>query len=406
LLLRKMFISVLLSAMINFVYAADEVRPDILIVRERIKLATGYLLNHCDRYGRFTYRNSIDPAKKYGMKYNLLRHCGAVYALGMARELNPSAEIDSTIRTACNFLRDNSFFAPVEMRTDMKAIWTIHEKLDSKMASGNPIMAKLGGAGLGLIALVEDYKVGGKTKLEDMVALANFILFMQKPDGDFYYKYYPQQGHDKYFVSQYYSGEAILGLLKLYEIDKNSKWLKAADFGLYFLANHALKTGSYPPDHWVILATRQFLKYYTDIDKPACSKDLLFFHSATTAKLLMSQQILDRSTGIAGSFRAGGQTCPTSTRVEGMMAAYCFLPEKFNKLKDDIYASCSDAIKFLLAAQITKGDLSGGMPRSTQEMAGNDGEAISNNSRKDEIRIDYVQHSLSAFVMYLLNSQK
>lgn len=370
------------------------------LLLERSKLAVGYITRNCDKYGKFVYRDNIDPKFKYRDKYNLLRHCGTVYALAMAGKVIDDPAINQTIKKACAYLHRNHFLAGVPGQKNMKAIWTIPEKLDDRAARGNAIVAKLGGAGLGLLALCEDYRLGGMTSKGDLIALGNFILFMQKPDGEFYFKYSPDYGFDELFISLYYTGEAILGLLTLYEIDPDPKWLKAADFGLYFLATMRKRTGHYVADHWVLLASAKFYKHYNKLKRPAMTRQMLFFHAGTICKVMIKQQVTDPRVGVVGSYYMGGQTCPTSIRVEGMMGAYSFLPDEYAALKKEIFASCTLAVKFLLQAQITEGELSGGFPRSTLKLDGKDKRVLSNNRRMNEVRIDYVQHALSAIVMY------
>jgi hypothetical protein len=55
------------------------------------------------------------------------------------------------------------------------------------------------------------------------------------------------------------------------------------------------------------------------------------------------------------------------------------------------------AVNFLLNAQIPRGALRGGVPRSaTADLLRQ--RDVAERQRADEIRIDYVQHSLSAFI--------
>ena len=89
------------------------------------------------------------------------------------------------------------------MYDGLLAAWEYNDSTDSKN-SGLQV-AKLGGAGLALIALVSLEKAQpGLTSLAYMRQIGEFILFMQKPDGSFYSKYIPQKGgFDKKFVSLY-----------------------------------------------------------------------------------------------------------------------------------------------------------------------------------------------------------
>jgi hypothetical protein len=102
------------------------------------------------------------------------------------------------------------------------------------------LQAKLGGAGLGLAALLELEKVEPDfTPLEDLRRLGRFVLYLQKPDGDFYAKYIPSCGGRRDdWVSLYYPGEAALGLVLLYERDSDPAWLRDAAAAIAYLAHH------------------------------------------------------------------------------------------------------------------------------------------------------------------------
>ena len=79
------------------------------------------------------------------------------------------------------------------------------------------MQAKLGGAGLGLIALAELDKIQPRfTPIADLRRLGRFIVFMLKSDGRLYSTFVPAAaGRQDHWQSQYYPGEAALGLLLL-----------------------------------------------------------------------------------------------------------------------------------------------------------------------------------------------
>ena len=116
---------------------------------------------------------------------------------------------------------------------------------------------------------------------------------------------------------------------------------------------------------------------------------------------MQPQQIVHGEPAEFGAFRAGGQTCPTATRVEGMLAALEVIPPEQHPLRDLIILACRRATEFLVRAQIRDGELLGGMPRGTFILPEISQEFVVSNARIDEVRIDYVQHALSAMIMYL-----
>jgi len=65
-----------------------------------------------------------------------------------------------------------------------------------------------------------------------------------------------------------------------------------------------------------------------------------------------------------------------------------------------IEASIHLGTEFLLRAQITEGEFAGGFPRAIKLSPDWVDGAESFNRRATEIRIDYVQHALSAMIQY------
>ncbi len=59
-------------------------------------------------------------------------------------------------------------------------------------------------------------------------------------------------------------------------------------------------------------------------------------------------------------------------------------------------------MSFLLRAQISEGEFAGAIPRAIGKIGRNISYADEFNRRVTEVRIDYVQHALSAMIQYLL----
>ncbi|MFH1546650.1 MAG: hypothetical protein ABIE14_04700 [Patescibacteria group bacterium] len=88
---------------------------------------------------------------------------------------------------------------------------------------------KLGGAALGIIAILEG-ELTGKYSVE-LAALANFIEAMQQPNGSFQTFYRPVS-----FTSneRFYSGEALLAAARLFEFSGEAKWLDFVERGFEY----------------------------------------------------------------------------------------------------------------------------------------------------------------------------
>jgi hypothetical protein len=92
--------------------------------------------------------------------------------------------------------------------------------------------------------------------------LGNFLLFMQKHDGDFCHLYAPQKDErDEQTRLLYYSGEATLALAKLAALDAGAdgaRWAAAADRALDYLTgkNYDYLAGQFyfGEDHWTCMA--------------------------------------------------------------------------------------------------------------------------------------------------------
>jgi len=126
--------------------------------------------------------------------------------------------------------------------------------------------AKLGGAALALLALVELHEAGGGGVLDgsawdgQLPRLARFLLFQQGEDGRFASKYFYGEPDPEPFESIYYPGEAILALMRLHQLDREPRWLAAARRGADWLIDvrdAGKSTRDLPHDHWLLMALEE-----------------------------------------------------------------------------------------------------------------------------------------------------
>jgi len=219
---------------------------------------------------------------------------------------------------------------------------------------------------------------------------------MQKPDGSFYSKYFQGEGPDDSWTSLYYPGEAMLGLVRLYESDGNRRWLEAADRGMGYLARSRADEEDVPPDHWALLATEGLLNHLAALPEPPAGRDLLLRHARQICEGMLGERQMAARAGVTGALTKDARTCPTATRLEGLQAALVFLPETDTALRSRLETAVAEGIRFLLDSQLASGALAGGFPHVGRR--GN--RPPGDRTRAGQVRMDYVQHALCALLQY------
>jgi hypothetical protein len=114
------------------------------------------------------------------------------------------------------------------------------------------------------------------------------------------------------------------------------------------------------------------------------SREELLEYANQVCDSIVHDQLRNPVAPMDGAFDATGRTASVATRMEGLLAALEFLPK--DEFRAKVKAAAVRAIAFLLRAQIKSGPYAGGMPGAY--LAGAPGTS--------EIRIDCVQHALSA----------
>jgi len=347
-------------------------------VDRAISLAANYLERACGPDGRFVYLININSGQQ-GSSYNIVRHAGAMYALAMFHQAKPNQQAVDTMDRAAFFMRQN-YIGP-GVRSNQLVVWS--------QPRPENLIADLGATGLGLVALASlEQAKPQSVPIMQLQALGHFLVFLQRDDGSFVSKYRADSGPVEEFESLYYPGEAALGLIDLYEVDHSPEWLAAAAKALSYLAKSRAMLSDVPPDHWALIATAKLLPYYVQSSSPATREELIQ-HASQICKVLMKNQLRNPANQeLDGSFDPSGRTAPTATRMEGLLAALEFLPQ--GNQRTQIKESVDHGIAFLLRVQIHDGIYAGGMP----------GADIPTNPGTSDIRIDFVQHTLCAWLRY------
>ena len=388
---------------------AKKTSPDELRLKDvskAIDKMARYLINVNGESGRFTYRIHLEPGMVCAPRYNIVRHGGTMYSLGMVYDRVKGKDKELTQKTKEVLVRSSKFLklysiGPVHGHEGLLTVWSKPEVTQSN----RKLCTKLGGTALGLAGLIAVERAApSTTPKEDLRKLARFILFMQRDDGSFFSKFIPEKGgKDTDFVSLYYPGEAALALVMLYEIDRNPNWLNGAARAMGYLAKLRRGRARVEADHWALLATAKLLQHYPK--KPAATlpkKELIISHAAQICRSMLAGKPTEfEFDEFKGCFDNCGRTCPTATRLEGLQAALTYLPPKYGALKTKISQAVKEGVDFLLRSLVKTGRRAGAMPRAIRRLpAYHPGYRRSFNKRAREVRIDYVQHALSAFIQF------
>ena len=284
---RKIFWLVIFLFLLCCVAACN--RPDATEkdghepVRQAATMAANHLADQVTKTGMFVYHGNLNPKVRMAPRYNILRHAGTIYAMAMYDAAWPDKTVRAAMLKAGRYLRDEAV-SPVPGKETLSAAWSLPEVNNT----GAPVQAKLGGTGLGLVALLSIEAVSpGFTPMAQLGDLGRFILYMQKPEGNFYSKYIPGSGGpDDSWTSLYYPGEAAFGLVMLYEKDPDPAWLDGAVRALTFLADSRRGAVDVPEDHWALIATERLRGLAEPAAVPEGTRDLLIAHDSTGASRL------------------------------------------------------------------------------------------------------------------------
>ncbi len=356
-----------------------------------IDMAASYLVNSVKENGQFEYKRNLYGTSKCKRHYNILRHAGSMYALVQAYQRKPSMALKEALLKTSGFLISRCL-RPLPQAHQIHGIWSLPSITNREK---EPIV-KLGAVGLGLAALsMIEKRIPGTFDISELKKLGNFILFMQKTDGSFYFRFAPFScGKCERKESIYYPGEAALGLLMLNRIYPSTKWITGITKALSYLIKYREPTTS---DQWVLIACARLIST-DEYPQEILPRSLIQDYALVLSRMIIEEQVVETdSPCLAGSYHVDGRVTPTSTRIEALLAALKILGKADTVMSNTIRASINSAMQFLLKAQVVNGKLRGGFPR-VASCNGYPEKGAKN--RCGEIRIDYVQHALSAMIGY------
>ncbi|MFC1850355.1 hypothetical protein ACFL27_09210 [candidate division CSSED10-310 bacterium] len=349
------------------------------VIFDSLRAGADFLLKHQASSGKYGYL--YDPINdRYLASYNILRHGGTTFSLLQIYGLT----------------KDERYLAGAE-----KAIsWLVQHHVENQQDFSFVIdhnLVKLGGAALALLALSERERILGDGRdLELMRRFGKFLLHCMHENGEFrsYYQWSPAFPAPKR-SSIYYPGEATFALVRLYRINGESEWLKAAMRAADFLIQRGKIAGIDVfvfPDAWLMYALAEIYEETGEIR--------FLTYCLKIADTLLAAQYHENENDPLFLGATVDTLCPRSTpagaRAEGL-GALCRALKLTNqsqlvtKYKEALLKSAS----FQLSQQVHAGNCFY-MRHPERAMGGFFGSIVD-----PTMRIDYTQHNLSSLLYTL-----
>ncbi len=352
-----------------------------------------YLVAHLAANGRYVYE--VDLASGKGTDptvagpYSIPRHAGTTYFLAQLYR-----------HTRAEFLRE-----PIQ-----RAFAHLQQLIDGggckgTLPSGKPFAcvvdrgvetANLGSTALTVVALVEYQRATGDTRYARITTqLAEWILYMQNPDGTFAHLYdIPRSERDTASQLLYFSGEAALALARMHRISGEARYATAAGNALDALLRwYEFFAGGYfyGEEHWTCIASEAVW--------PTLKHDRYRRFCSGYARFLRRQQArpgdFPDQRDMVGAYGVSPFVTPHNTpagsRTEAMISAY-LLGEHHGKPEAALRRQIMSAMRYTLGQQVSEDNAWSVAPKALG-IGGIPGSPVDRT-----VRIDYVQHVCSAML--------
>jgi hypothetical protein len=359
----------------GMVEGSPEVTTEVLL--SAVRRGAEYLSRIVDDKGRYIYLYQPATDRDDG-SYGWLRHAGTTYAIFEAYGALGSAALLSKGEQALAYLEAHLKDDPASQGKYL-------------LDTDDEEQQKVGGAGLALLAFTKHAAVTGqRDRLDTMRGLARFIISRQYDDGRYRANadlpFEPGKKPKKEPV--YYVGEAVLGLMRLYAIDPQPSYLdsarRAADW-VVKVRDAIVSEDNQEHDHWISYA-------FNDLYR-VTREEAYVEHAYKIARAILKKLHRDSDAPAwdwAGTFYEG-QTTPGATRLEAFDADMAL----------SRFAGKPDAWLMAPATQVARSTLRQQFTDDNDYFLPNPGKArggVRESLYVQDVRIDYVQHAMSAWL--------
>jgi len=200
------------------------------------------------RYGYFACYDKVVPG------YNILRHASTTYSMIEAYEITKNPSLADAIRRCLNYLISEG----IQTIEDggIKRAYVIEGSRDNEI--------KLGANAAAIFSLAKYTKVFNDQQYQALMAsLAHGIESFQNSEIGSYVHVlnFPDLSIKDEYRTIYYDGEATFALMRLYDIDRNQRWIDMAKKAFaYFIDEKYWRTG----DHWLSYCSNELIKHSPD----------------------------------------------------------------------------------------------------------------------------------------------
>ncbi len=314
----------------------------------RVKLAAQDLIQQINDDGSFVYKRDRQ-GQTVDVKYNMLRHCGTIWALNSCIRHYDMTHWQPALDRAIGFLIRNTVNCE---SSEVPGGFTL--MLDEKQA-------KLGGNALAILALLNvaapDHAFIAKLN-------AGLQFFFEKPDYAIRFsKFNPYNGEVSPFNSEYYPGEAALALSALQQ--------QVSALALIRHTRDNRDKEKVLQDHWMLQALGSV--YFAD-----SASDLVVTKAIRQELLLYAENIYLQ---MREEPYYVGKCTPTACRIEGLvpylkMLRHAGLTQDYLR----VYDFTDSLVQDLTNYQVLTGPAAGAFFETKST------------------RIDYSQHAISALL--------
>lgn len=222
-------------------------------VEHLIRTSSTYLSKQVGDDGVFIYGHHPCFDREINA-YNALRHASSTYALIEAWEVDRDLALGHAINRAIHYLTSR-LIKKTSVPNGATAAFLVEQNGE----------IKLGGNAVAILALTKYSQVTGDSRhLALLEQLAQGILHMQNAEtGAFTHVLsYPDLTVKADFRIIYYEGEAAFGLMRLYELTGDRRWLEAVELAF----EHFLRAEHWKwHDHWLAYCVNELTKYRPDV---------------------------------------------------------------------------------------------------------------------------------------------